>query len=49
MLKDSDGVFSERRKAQSSKGVWGHAPRENFENFENLGLLECISRILGHE
>ena len=24
----------------------GHAPPENFEN---LGLLECISRILGHE
>ena len=46
MLKDANGFFSERRKAQSSRGVRGHAPQENFEN---LGLLECISRVLGHE
>ena len=46
ILKDAEGVFSERRKAQASRGVRGHAPPENFEN---LGLLECISRILGHE
>ena len=35
-----------RRKARGSRGVRGHAPPENFEN---LGLLECISRILGCE
>ena len=46
ILKDAEGVFSERRKLQASRGVRGHAPPENFEN---LGLLECISRILGHE
>ena len=45
-MKDAEGVFSERRKARASRGVGGHAPPENFEN---LGLLECISRILGHE
>ena len=45
-MKDAEGVFSERRKARASRGVRGHAPPENFEN---LGLLECISRILGHE
>ena len=45
-MKDVEGVFSERRKARASRGVRGHAPQENFEN---LGLLECISRILGHE
>ena len=46
ILKDAEGVFSERRKAWASRGVGGHAPPENFEN---LGFLECISRILGHE
>ena len=45
ILKDAAGVFSEHRKARASR-VRGHAPPENFEN---LGLLECISRILGHE
>ena len=46
ILKDAEGVFSERRKARASRGVRGHGPPENFEN---LGLLECISRILGQE
>ena len=46
MLKDADDGVSERCKAGSSWGVRGHAPPENFEN---LALLECISRILGHE
>jgi len=46
MLKDADGVFSERRKARASRAVRGHGPPDNFEN---LGLLECISRILGLE
>ena len=46
ILKDGEGVFFERRTARVSRGVRGHAPPENFEN---LGLLECISRILGHE
>ena len=45
ILKDCKGVFSERHKARASRRVRGHAPPENFEN---LGLLECISRILGH-
>ena len=45
-LKDAAGVFREHRKARASRGVRGHAPPENFEN---LGLLECISRILRHE
>ena len=44
MQKDFEYVFSERRKARASRGVRGHAPSENFEN---LGLLECISCILG--
>ena len=46
ILKDAEGVISEHRKARASRGVRGHAAPENFEN---LGLLECISRILGHE
>ena len=46
ILKDVEGVFNVRRKARDSRGVRGHAPPEIFEN---LGLLECISRILGHE
>ena len=45
-MKDAEGVLSDRRMARACRGVWGHAPPENFEN---LGLLECISRILGHE
>jgi len=31
ILKDAEGVFSESRKAQASRGVRGHAPPENFE------------------
>ena len=45
-MKDTEGILSERRMARAPRGVRGHAPPENFEN---LGLLECISRTLGHE
>ena len=45
-MKDAEGALSERLMARASRGGRGHAPPENFEN---LGLLECISRILGHE
>ena len=34
-MKDSEGVFSERRKARASRGVREHAPPEISEN---LGL-----------
>ena len=46
ILKDAEGVFSEHCNGWASRGVRGHTP---LENFGNLGLLECISRILGHE
>ena len=45
-MKDAQGVLSERCMVRACRGVRGHAPPENFEN---LGLLECISHILGHE